>query len=172
MTEYKDTIRKIYVKKLGISDCGSKNTDKIINLLLKMMKDTRADYTMAFRQLGDWPHDMIKDIEVPKELWSLTILAKHKKFEAWVQKYLACIITEVPENIRRTRMHKVNPRYVLRNWIAQEAISAAEKDNFSVINKIHEILKNPFEEQEEAEYSGYADPPPQWAASLKVSCSS
>jgi hypothetical protein len=69
-------------------------------------------------------------------------------------------------------MQKTNPRYILRNWIAQLAVERTEKNDFSVIKTIHRILQNPFTFQEEAEQMGLASRPPQWAKELKVSCSS
>jgi uncharacterized protein YdiU (UPF0061 family) len=47
-----------------------------------------------------------------------------------------------------------------------------EKDNFTEVNRVLRILTKPFEYQDEAESSGFADPPPSWSEQLKVSCSS
>ncbi len=67
-------------------------------------------------------------------------------------------------------MQAVNPKYVLRNYLAQTAIEKAQKGDFSEIAKLLGILEKPFDEQ--IENSNYADLPPNWASALEVSCSS
>ena len=69
-------------------------------------------------------------------------------------------------------MQAVNPRYILRNWMAQQAIVLAEEDDFSEVNFLHELLQKPFTMNKEAESKGYASPPPKWSRRLAVSCSS
>lgn len=69
-------------------------------------------------------------------------------------------------------MCQVNPRYVLRNWMAQSAIEKAEKDDFSEVQFLLKVLQNPYIINEEAEEKGYADPPPEWSYTIRVSCSS
>jgi len=69
-------------------------------------------------------------------------------------------------------MCQVNPRYVLRNWMAESAIKKAEKDDFSEVQFLLKVLQSPYTINEEAEKKGYADPPPKWACTISVSCSS
>jgi uncharacterized protein YdiU (UPF0061 family) len=63
-----------------------------------------------------------------------------------------------------------NPKYILRNYMAQIAIEKAENGDFSEVNRLLHILQNPFDEHPEAEE--YAGLPPDWSESLSVSCSS
>ena len=79
---------------------------------------------------------------------------------------------KVTDDERRQLMSKVNPRYVLRNWMAQSAIEKAEKDDFSEVRFLLQVLENPYTLNEEAEKRGYADPSPKWASNIRVSCSS
>lgn len=79
-------------------------------------------------------------------------------------------------------MDRTNPQYVLRNWMAEAAIRAAQGDgsgnitnqqpDFGTTNLLLKILKKPYDVDPEAEASGFSGPPPSWACSLKVSCSS
>jgi uncharacterized protein YdiU (UPF0061 family) len=80
--------------------------------------------------------------------------------------------TGLTDRERKRRMCEVNPRYVLRNWIAQSAIEKAEKDDFSEVQFLIKVLQRPFTMNEEAEKRGYADPPPKWSCTIRVSCSS
>jgi uncharacterized protein YdiU (UPF0061 family) len=67
-------------------------------------------------------------------------------------------------------MDSVNPKYVLRNYLAQVAIEKAQQKDFSEISRLLAILEHPFDEQPEAE--AYGPPPPDWGTRLQVSCSS
>ena len=66
-------------------------------------------------------------------------------------------------------MRLANPKYVLRNWMAQLAIDAAEKGDYSVANELHEMLKAPYDEQPEHEGKWYQKRP-EWARH-RVGCS-
>jgi uncharacterized protein YdiU (UPF0061 family) len=67
-------------------------------------------------------------------------------------------------------MNAVNPAYVLRNYMAQAAIDAAQQGDYSEVNLLLEVLQNPFKEHSQGEK--YAGLPPDWADQLSVSCSS
>ncbi|NWI63977.1 SELO protein, partial [Todus mexicanus] len=66
----------------------------------------------------------------------------------------------------------VNPRYVLRNWMAESAVQKANLNDFSEVHLLQQILQHPFQSQQAAEKAGYSLRPPAWAKNLKVSCSS
>jgi uncharacterized protein YdiU (UPF0061 family) len=69
----------------------------------------------------------------------------------------------------RNAMLGANPKYVLRNWMAQLAIDAAEKGDFSVAETLHELLKRPYDEQPEHEAEWFQKRP-EWARH-RVGCS-
>ena len=66
-------------------------------------------------------------------------------------------------------MLKSNPKYVLRNYLVQEAIEKAEEGDYSKVLKLLEILENPFTDEPEVEFMRNV---PQWALELCVSFSS
>ena len=66
-------------------------------------------------------------------------------------------------------MRLANPKYVLRNWMAQLAIDAAEQGDYSVANELHKMLKAPYDEQPEYEDQWYQKRP-EWARH-RVGCS-
>ena len=94
------------------------------------------------------------------------------RFDAWAGRYRARLGREGSiDGERRIRMNAVNPRFVLRNYLAEIAIrKAADERDFSEISRLHEVLRRPFDEQ--PANSAYAAPPPDWAGKLEVSCSS
>ena len=67
-------------------------------------------------------------------------------------------------------MRRANPKYVLRNYLAQTAIEKAQNGDYSEVAKLLAILQQPFDEQ--PEHDAYAALPPDWAEHLEVSCSS
>jgi uncharacterized protein YdiU (UPF0061 family) len=67
-------------------------------------------------------------------------------------------------------MNAVNPKYILRNHLAQAAIEKAQQQDFSEVAKLLSILETPFDEQEQ--YEAYANPPPPDLELIEVSCSS
>lgn len=65
-------------------------------------------------------------------------------------------------------MNKVNPKYVLRNYMAQLVIDAVDKGDYSLIEEIHTMLKKPYDEQENNQK--WFAKRPEWARH-KVGCS-
>lgn len=170
---YKTKFMENFRRKIGIRQ--AEDDEQFIAILLKMMEDAKADFTMTFRQLSEIHiNDIEKVLTLPDDqAWALKRLATHDWYDAWGKMYKTMLMDQhVTESKRQRIMRKANPRYVLRNWMAQRAISQAEHDDFDEINKVLRVLERPFTFQEEAEVNGFASPPPQWAKHLRVSCSS
>jgi uncharacterized protein YdiU (UPF0061 family) len=71
---------------------------------------------------------------------------------------------------RTAAMNAVNPKYVLRTWMAQEAIDLAQQGDDDGVQRLRRLLMRPFDEQ--VEYERYAQAAPDWAQGLALSCSS
>ena len=104
-----------------------------------------------------------------------TILNKRDNYRAafdqWARRYRSRLTAEnSDDDVRRLAMHAVNPKYVLRNYLAQTAIERAQAKDFSELARLHQVLQKPFDEQ--PEFAHYAALPPDWASHLEVSCSS
>ncbi|CAM5094185.1 unnamed protein product [Eretmochelys imbricata] len=170
---YYSRFTELFRAKLGLLG-ESEDDNYLIAFLLKLMEDTKADFTMAFRQLSEITQDKLKELRVPQEFWALQDLAKHKFFSDWVTIYLLRLGRNMgdSDSTRRKRMTAVNPRYVLRNWMAESAVQKAKMNDFSEVQLLQEVLQHPFQWQAAAEKAGYSLRPPSWAKDLKVSCSS
>ncbi|KAL3858473.1 hypothetical protein ACJMK2_013062 [Sinanodonta woodiana] len=173
---YKNMFMKNFRKKLGLK-IEDEADEQLVSILLKMMEEVKADFTMVFRELSEVSETKLFDIviknEISDNLWALKILSTHKWFYDWLKVYLKrASFEEYSDKQRRDVMINTNPRYILRNWIAQAAIEKAEKRDFTGIEMVLKVLKNPYENSQAAEEAGFASPPPDWASSLRVSCSS
>ncbi len=156
---YLDLMRR----RLGLTH--AEDADKaLIEGLLQVMQQGAVDYTLFFRKLGDQPAEAALRV-VRDDFVDLA------GFDRWSEDYLARIARE-PGNSeeRRARMHAVNPLYILRNYLAQRAIEAAEAGDYSEVRRLHQVLCTPFDEQPGME--AYAERPPEWGKHLEISCSS
>lgn len=139
--------------KLGLTSELAEDGALVRNLLALLQAD-RADFTGFFRGLG-----------------SRATLGQGEGWDAWAGRYTARLRAEGSDDAERERrMARVNPKYVLRNWIAQEAIERAERKDFAVIEKLRQLFAAPFDEHPAMER--YAAPPGSEARHIEVSCSS
>ncbi|XP_042254887.1 protein adenylyltransferase SelO-like [Thunnus maccoyii] len=169
---YQMRIHQIFQAKLGL--LGEEEDDAyLVAFLLKMMEDTQSDFTMTFRQLSEASAEQLHNRDFT-QMWALEDLSSHKQFSDWLNMYLLRLSRQPNDNDldRQDRMKTVNPRYVLRNWMAESAIGKTEINDFTEVEQLHHVLSFPFVTQETAEEAGYAARPPLWAKRLKVSCSS
>ncbi|XP_076470944.1 protein nucleotidyltransferase YdiU-like [Babylonia areolata] len=168
---YKSRFMELFRRKLGLETSSGEEDENLVAVLLKMMADTKADFTMTFRELGEVSLPELTQGHFGK--WALRTLMSHEWYSGWVAMYAARLKSEWQTDQGRQRMmNSSNPRYILRNWVAQLAVDSVERNDFSVVNKLLDIVKNPFTYQQTAEDMGLAARPPDWASGLKVSCSS
>jgi len=155
--------------KLGL-ELARDGDDALANRLFEIMHANRADFTLTFRRLAKlsknpMPHETTHDAPVRD------LFLDRAAFDAWAVDYRARLAEEPRDDAARAEaMNRVNPKYVLRNHLAQSAIERAAQKDFSEVERLARVLRRPFDEQ--PEYEAYAALPPDWASSLEVSCSS
>ncbi|MDH0893695.1 MULTISPECIES: protein adenylyltransferase SelO [unclassified Pseudomonas] len=137
---------------------------ELIERLLQLMQNGAVDYSLFFRRLGD---------QAPAQ--ALAVVRDDfidlNGFDQWGQAYRERAAREgADQNARRARMHAVNPLYLLRNYLAQQAIEAAERGDYGPVRELHTVLSRPFEEQPGMQR--YTERPPEWGKRLEISCSS
>ena len=176
-SSYMDVYNRHYFalmgKKLGLAEADR----RVVNSLLDLMEGTGADYTTTFRELSEVTTVQLEAGPMPQQFWSLPRLMRAPGWHSWISTYRTrilynCAIHSYCEGQRLEKLQQTNPRYVLRNYMAEDAIRLAEAGNFSELQTLHEILKKPFKSQPAAEERGYASRPPPWSLKLQVSCSS
>jgi len=163
---YHQHYAKMMGAKLGLSS-ATQDDIQLIASLLEMMQSSQLDYTNLFRSLGNFntasgaTNNLLRDQFIDRAA-----------FDAWAAAYRARLQHEAgTDSERKVRMDAVNPKYILRNYLAQNAIERAEKHrDYSEIDVLLNLLVKPFDEQPEME--SYAATPPEWAQQIEVSCSS
>jgi len=151
--------------KLGLREFRPED-GKLIDDLLALMQAGRPDFTLFYRNLGELRLDEPSHDAPVRDLF-----IDRGAFDAWAVDYRYRLRQEVSRDAeRRLAMHAVNPKYVLRNYLAETAIRRAHEKDFSEIDRLLNILRHPYDEQ--PEHTAYADLPPDWASGLEVSCSS
>ncbi len=143
--------------KLGLREPHDKDPD-LVNGLLAILDRSKADFTTVFRALADpaSARDHILDVAA---------------YDQWLEDYRARLAQESSDDAERAaRMQRVNPKYVLRNHLAQAAIDKAQAGDFAEIETLRKLLLRPFDEQPGMER--YAAPAPAGTQRVEVSCSS
>ncbi|KAM5144201.1 protein adenylyltransferase SelO-like isoform 1-T1 [Callospermophilus lateralis] len=165
---YYARFRKLFKAKLGL--LGEKEgDDDLIAFLLHLMEKTEADFTMTFLQLSEITESQLQELNIPQQFWALKTISKHELFPTWVSKYILRLKSNMndSDSERRKRMITVNPRYVLKNWMAESAVQKAERNDFSEVRLLQQVLRHPFQKHSAAERAGYALPTPSWAKDLR-----
>ncbi len=172
-TAYRDEFLLQMRAKLGLAEPRLDDAG-LIESLFAMLERSRGDFTLFFRKLGGVARDSaggdgpVRDLCIDRE-----------DCDRWLAQYRARLAAETaPDEQRRAAMNRVNPRFVLRNYLAEAAIRQATvalgdppaEREFSEVARLAQILERPFDEQPPNEQ--YAALPPDWASHIEVSCSS
>jgi uncharacterized protein YdiU (UPF0061 family) len=185
--EYNDTFQagwnSMMASKIGLEEFKPDTDDDLIGDLIETLQLVETDMTIFFRNLpnvftsGESPQhvDPISPIIDAYYIEDAIKGEPRRRMTNWLQKYTNRLKTDGQTAEERARkMNLVNPKYVLRNYLAQLAIDKAEKGDFSLVGEILELLRNPYSEQPEKQE--YFAKRPEWArnkpGSSMLSCSS
>ncbi|XP_065865675.1 uncharacterized protein [Euphorbia lathyris] len=172
--KFMDEYQAIMTRKLGLP----KYNKQMIGKLLNNMAVDKVDYTNFFRLLSNIKADLNipeDELLVPLKAVLLDIGKERKEaWISWVKSYMQEVAgSGISDEQRKAEMDAVNPRYVLRNYLCQTAIDAAEQGDFGVARRMLKLLERPYDEQPGMEK--YARLPPAWAyrpGVCMLSCSS
>jgi uncharacterized protein YdiU (UPF0061 family) len=160
---YGEKFDELLHAKLGLKSV-QENDRTLADDMFKLMQANHVDFTLFFRRLGDLTQDA--GAEPLRDLF-----LDRPAFDAWTDQYRARLRQEGSVDAeRRIAMHAANPKYVLRNYLAQVAIEKAQNGDFEEVRRLLAVLERPFDDQ--PEHEAYAALPPDWASHLEVSCSS
>jgi len=156
--------------KLGLAEYIREHDEPLVTRLLELLASVETDMTIFFRQLADLDPDSggESDTALPEPLESAYYQPNQldRDYQERLHRWLADYRTRLtldgrPHHERRQRMNRVNPKYVLRNYLAQEAIELAEKGDYSRVHELLELVRHPYEEQ--PDYERYYARRPEWA---------
>jgi len=172
--------------KLGLETFQRERDEPLIRHLLEILQLAETDMTIFFRRLAAVSCDSDSgasgtaenQVETLREAYySAQQFRNHAptKLVDWIRSYQARVQAEgTPDEVRRRRMNQVNPKYVLRNYLAQQAIDRSEQGDHQMIHELLDLMRRPYDEQPERE--SYAARRPDWARDRAgcsmLSCSS
>lgn len=160
-TVFPEALQARMLAKLGLPDVRA--DDKVlVEGTFKLLAANKVDYTIFWRRLNGFTaqsgHEPVRDLFFDRE-----------SFNAWALQYSERL-APVDQGLRADLMLKNNPKFVLRNHLGEEAIRAAKLKDFSGVDTLLALLQAPFDEH--PGHDNFAAFPPDWAASIEISCSS
>jgi len=161
ITSFEKYNNNMWAAKLGFSKFLPED-EELVKELNKLLQEVETDMTIFFRELCSVTapdisqlHESFYDPEnIPVEGWNV-----------WLEQWWLRVDATPDRDLMRIN----NPKYVLRNWMAQLAIDAAEKNDYSVCDELFQLLKTPYQEHENYEDKWYQKRP-EWARH-RVGCS-
>ena len=169
LTRYQQHYLKSYEQRLcakvGLSAAQPGDRELLFDLL-ELLNAQQVDYTRFFRALSwDDPDTMVKSS-------ASVLFSDPTPWLRWRDRLRTRLDAEPvsSKDSRREKMLSTNPKYVLRNYMAQAAIERAERGDFQLVEQLLYVVQSPFEEHAQAD--SWSGPIPFWAQSLELSCSS
>jgi uncharacterized protein YdiU (UPF0061 family) len=161
-TTYNEHFRQRMMDKLGLAERDDADMTLIMDTF-SMLHEHHIDYTLFFRGLSNLhSHGTapVRDLFVDRSV-----------ADEWLERYEQRLQQETRAHDEREHaMRRVNPKYILRNYLAQQVIDSAKEGDFAPMKELLTVLERPFDEQPDSEK--YAAAPPDWGKRMDISCSS
>ncbi len=182
---YKTLWQNMMVEKLGLKSFQAETDHKLLEELQHMLTLTETDMTIFYRKLANTNAEVnLENINNNKLIEPLLdayyqsediAYDLQQQMADWLRSYIQRLQQDGVNNTeRKENMNRINPKYVLRNYLSQVAIDQAEAGDYNEIHRLHELLKHPYDEQ--PEFDSYAAKRPDWARNRAgcsmLSCSS
>ncbi|MFN8717822.1 MAG: protein adenylyltransferase SelO [Gemmatimonadaceae bacterium] len=171
-TVYIAEYEAMHAAKFGFTERGAAE-QQLIREGFALLHDAEMDFTRFFRALGEIP-DTLPDTNAVALLGNVFYdearrTAQAEALEAWLRRWHErALVQGRPFSERRAAMHAVNPWFVLRNYVAQQAIDAATAGDPSLVHTLLDVLRNPYTEQ--PAFAHFTERRPEWARH-KAGCS-
>ena len=158
---YEKVFLEISYEKMGLQSIQT--DDKVLSeKMFRALANANVDYTDFFRKLSRFTGNK-SDI--------LDICVNRNPLDAWLDRYSKRLEEESLSEVKRhEKMLSVNPKYILKNHILQEAIDKADEHDFEMVNELLKVALSPFDEHLELEH--LCKPTPMESKNIKLSCSS
>jgi serine/tyrosine/threonine adenylyltransferase len=162
-------------RKLGFAECRDADVGLMTDLQA-LMQDAEIDMTLWFRALADLDRDAPTLAPLRDAFYDESKMHRvEPALEDWLQRYAARLRDDpLPADRSRERMRAANPKYVLRNYLAQQAIDRAHQGDIDGVTELLDVMRRPYDEQPGRE--AFARKRPDWARDRAgcsmLSCSS
>ena len=169
----RDKWQRMMADKLGLTGFSEDSDNELITDMLGLLQHVETDMTIFFRRLAALDlhinaahrssvHNFIEHFSAAYYV-SEQLNDEYKvRLDTWIKQYSVRLNQDkTPDDMRRIKMNKVNPKYILRNYIAQLAIDKAEQGDSAMVNDLLEVLRNPYDEQPGKDE--FAKRRPEWA---------
>ena len=137
-------------QKLGLTSIKSNEAQSLVHDLFELLASAETDYTIFFRKISDWQLDADTFLQtISPSFYSIETLTSdlREKWVAWSKRYAERLKQDGKNaHERGVSMKEVNPKFVLRNYLAQNAINAATQGDLSVIERLMRVLQTPYAE--------------------------
>jgi uncharacterized protein YdiU (UPF0061 family) len=168
---YADTFNSAWqralAQKLGLASLDQPGDDELTSELLEALLEAETDFTLFFRNLAAVPLEGGELLEPLRPAFYAD--EARPRLTEWLTRYVGRVRQEgVALATRVERMNRVNPKYVFRNYLAQQAIDALEAGDAAVLERLMKVLQHPYAEQ--PEHHELAARRPEWARH-KAGCS-
>ena len=178
---YQSASTQAFAHKLGLSALEGEDDDALLAELFEVMGATETDFTLFFRKLAAASLESDEEAMLVAPLRPVfydeaALAGGHRaRLAAWLRRYRARLKRDDADPATRAaRMNAVNPKYVPRNYLAQQAIDALGSGDTSVLERLMRVLARPYDEQ--PEHEALAARRPEWARNRAgcsaLSCSS
>jgi uncharacterized protein YdiU (UPF0061 family) len=161
--------QKVYLdlmsKRIGLNASKSANANlHLILELLGSLEASKMDYNVFFYRLTH-----LKSFDDLSSILDIAVFQEPLK--KWFESYKkVCIEQDSTFESRYDVMKKINPKYIIKNYMLQEAIEKAHEGDYSLVNDLLKIAQSPFDEHKD--FERYANPTPMKFANIRLSCSS
>ncbi|MBU0720924.1 YdiU family protein [bacterium] len=158
---YEREYLRIMYKKMGLNIQDEKDLE-LLKWMLGALESATIDYTLFFRKLSRYDGDK-------KEILDIAVF--RTPLQEWLEAYDKRLEKEsLKQEQRHKKMLRVNPKYILKNHILQEAIQKAQSHDFTMVKELLKVAHSPFEEH--VELAHLCKSAPQESKNIKLSCSS
>ena len=136
-------LQAMWAAKLGLAEFNP----QLFNQLIKLMSQSKVDYTIFFRELSNIPDDILA---LKKSFYVNTSTPLDEKWQNWLTAWRKLAIQDDNQEEVAEKMKQINPKFTWREWLIVPAYEQAQQGDYSLVKELQEVLNHPYEEQSQA----------------------